>query len=329
MFDKREILYEELEKVLNTKLLVYVTGDRPGYETQIASDAVDIFIEHLDAIGVVPKISLLLYTRGGQTLAGWNIVNLVKQFCDEFQVIIPHKAHSTGTLISIGADRIIMTKQATLGPIDPSVNTPMNPQILNAGPDARMPVSVEALNSYLDVAKNELGINDDIALANVLIKLSETVHPLVIGEAFRARNQIQMLAEKLLVKQVKEQESIKNIISFLCSDSGSHDYTINRTEAKENLGLNIIKPTEEQYIIINKIYTSFSKELELRKPFDLNQLMNSNPNGEYNITRVIIESISGGKDVFASKGRLTTVNLPNGMGTGINDNRTFEGWLHE
>lgn len=328
MNEERRVLYQELEEKLNTKLLVYITGDRSGFETQISSDAVDLFIEHLDSIGIVPKISLLLYTRGGQTLAGWNIVNLIRQFCDEFEVIIPHKAHSTGTLISIGADRIIMTKQATLGPIDPSVNTPMNPQIQNAGPDAKMPVSVEALNSYLDVAKNELGIKDDLALANVLIKLSESVHPLVIGEAFRARNQIQMLAKKLLVQQVQDHDNIKNIISFLCSDSGSHDYTINRIEAKENLGLNIIKPDQEQYLIINKIYNSFSDELGLRTPFDLHQLMNNSINGEYSIIRAMVESISGGKDVFTSKGILRQINLPNGMGTGINDNRTFEGWLH-
>ena len=59
-----------------------------------------------------------MYTRGGNTLAGWSIINLIRQFCDELEIIIPSKAHSTGTLMALGANSIIMTKQATLGPID-------------------------------------------------------------------------------------------------------------------------------------------------------------------------------------------------------------------
>ena len=81
-----------------------------GFEAQIAGDAIDVFINQLDKIGTVEKISLYLYTRGGFTAVAWNIVNLLRMYCDELQVIIPHKAHSAGTLISIGANSIIMTK---------------------------------------------------------------------------------------------------------------------------------------------------------------------------------------------------------------------------
>lgn len=116
----------------------------------------DYFIEHLDLIGVTKKISLLLYTRGGNTLVAWSIVTLIKQFCDEFEVIIPLKAHSSGTLISLGANKILMTKQATLGPIDPSVNDALNPQVPGAGPHAKVPVSVESVKGFLELAKDEL-----------------------------------------------------------------------------------------------------------------------------------------------------------------------------
>ena len=80
-------------------------GDRAGLETQIHTEILDFFIEHLDKIGTVPKISLVLYTRGGQTLAGWSIANLMLQFCEEFEVIIPSKCHSAGTLITLGANQ--------------------------------------------------------------------------------------------------------------------------------------------------------------------------------------------------------------------------------
>lgn len=326
MFRNRSDLYTQLEAKLQTKIITYVTSDRKGFETQIAQDVIDLFINHLDKIGVVPKISLYLYTRGGDTAAAWNIVNLLRQYCDELQVIIPHKAHSAGTLISIGANSIIMTKQATLGPIDPSINTPLNPAIPN-NPVATMPVSVEAVKGYLEFAKNELSIKDDIALANILIKLSESVHPLVLGNVYRSRAQIQMLAEKLLINQVTDPTKIKQIISFLCSESGSHDYTINRREAKNNLGLNIIKPDDELYSIIKTIYDDISLELGFGEIFDPRAMIN-NQNGEYTISRGLVESLNGGSYSFISKGKLTlqTINTPAGSQQRINDERLFEGW---
>ena len=300
-------------------------------ETQIANDATDYFIEHLDSIGVVPKISLLLDTNGGNTLAGWNIVNLIRQFCDDFEVIVPVKARSTGTLMCLGANRIIMTKQATLGPIDPSINTALNPEIPNAGPNARVPVSVEAIKGYLELAKHELNLKDDNALAKIFSDLSSKVHPLVLGEVYRAIGQIRMLAEKLLKNQVTDPDKVEKIISFLCSESGSHDYTINRREAKNNLGLNIEKPTQEFYNIIKKTYNSIKSELELNTPFNPQTYLSGASNASYQFKRVIIESIDGGSDYFESDGILSKVNisLPDGsIQTGINDQRNYEGWKH-
>jgi 1,4-dihydroxy-2-naphthoyl-CoA synthase len=89
MYNERLELYKEIENRRNSKLLVYITGDRPGFETQIHPEILDYFIDHLDKIGNAEKISLLLYTRGGNTLAAWSLVNLIRQFCDEFEVIIP------------------------------------------------------------------------------------------------------------------------------------------------------------------------------------------------------------------------------------------------
>ncbi|MDD2387775.1 MAG: hypothetical protein PHP52_13440 [Bacteroidales bacterium] len=70
--------YKKIENLRNSKLLVYITGDRPGMETQIHPEILDYFVDHLDPLGKVDKISLLLYTRGGSTLAAWSLVNLIR-----------------------------------------------------------------------------------------------------------------------------------------------------------------------------------------------------------------------------------------------------------
>ena len=310
--------------------MIYVTGDRPGLETQIHPEVFDYFVNHLDNIGVTEKISLVLYTRGGSTLAAWSLVNLLRQFCDDLEIIIPSKCHSSGTIMSLGANRIIMTKQATLGPIDPSVNTPLNPHIEGGAPDAKVPVSVEAIKGYIELAKDELDITNDENLTQILLKLSEKVHPLVLGEVYRSQSQIKMLAKRLLSNQLNDPDKISNVISFLCSDSGSHDYTINRREAKEELGLVIEKPDDTLYSLIKELYDDIQSDLKLTESFDPNQLLGSEQTIDYIHVRGLIESIEGGSDQFITEGNLARVSVsgPAGPQQAIHDNRTFEGWRH-
>ena len=110
MYNTRVEYYKALETEFEGPVIAYITGDRPGFETRIAQDVIDLFIAQLDKIGPVERIVLYLYTRGGDTSAAWNIVNLLKMYCDDLMVIIPHKAHSAGTIISLGANKIVKFK---------------------------------------------------------------------------------------------------------------------------------------------------------------------------------------------------------------------------
>lgn len=53
MFEQRKALYAQLEQARNSKVLCYVTGDRPNQEAQISADVFDLFVNHLDVIGDV------------------------------------------------------------------------------------------------------------------------------------------------------------------------------------------------------------------------------------------------------------------------------------
>ena len=266
-------------------------------------------------------------------------MNLIRQFCDDFEVIIPSKCHSAGTLMCLGANTIVMTKQATLGPIDPSLNSPLNPQNPQVpnNPVARVPVSVESIKGYFEFAKKDLNISSESELKDIYTNISNQVHPLVLGDVYRSRTQIQMLAEKLLSKQIEDKDKIKNIISFLCSDSGSHDYTIYRREVKNELGLNIEKPDDSFYDTIKKTFDDLKKELELNTAFDPNIMLGNQQTINYTCRRVLIESIEIGTHVYVSEGTLIKnvqnisqmPPLPPIQRTLIDDQRKFEGWRFE
>lgn len=330
MYKDRLPLYRELESMRESKILVYVTGDRRGLETQISPEVYDLFVYHLDALYDVEKISLYLFTNGGITSAARTLVNLIRQFCKELEVIVPSKALSAGTLMCLAADKIVMTKQATLGPIDPSLQGPLNPQIPGAPPDARVPVSVEDIVGYVEFARSTLG--KETNLNDAFKELVSKVHPLVLGNAYRAREQIRMLGKELISNKINDEKQIENILKFLCSESGSHDYTINRKEAKEKLGLPIEKPDYKLYKIINNIYRDISSELQLTKPLNQNEIIGDKPEADYLYRRAVIESAPGGSHVFISEGKVKRIQIqvqPGIPQDAIQDSRSKEEWRYE
>jgi hypothetical protein len=326
-YNTRRTLYREVEKERGTRVLTFVTSDRQGMETVIAQDCIDLFVDLLDKIGPTKKISLILHTNGGSTLAAWRLVNLIRTFCDRLEIMIPLKALSAGTLISIGGDVLVMTKQAALGPIDPSVNSHLNPQVNMGGQIMRVPVSVENVRGYLDAAKTDLGIKGQAGLTTVLVNLAQQVHPLVLGEIFRSRAQIRFLANKLIKNQVKSPSKVKALIDFLCADSGSHDYTINRREATEH-GLKVEKPSDQFYQILRRIHLSYSDELKLLQPYSQHVVIGTDPTKNYSETRGLIESTEGGSYAFISEGTLAKTQIATQAGPqeAISDQRLFDGW---
>jgi Serine dehydrogenase proteinase len=331
-YANRSAIYKQIEKTRKTKLIAFVTSDRVGMETQIAPDCIDIFVNLLDAIGPTKRISLLLHTNGGDTLAAWRLVNLIRTFCDEFEVLIPMKAMSAGTLISIGSDKIVMTKQAALGPIDPSLNSPLNPQVMFGNQPKQVPVSVEAVRGYLD-AVAEMKIVGQQYRTQILLDLSQKVHPLVLGAIFRSRSQIKYLADKLIRPQVKDAKKRASIINFLSSESGSHDYTMNRREALE-LGLAIEKPSEEFYKLLRKVHLDYVEEMMLLQPYSQSKVVGGAEVGtqvSYKEVRGLVESVDGGTYAFVSEGIMQKahVQTPMGLQVGLQDERTFEGWAKQ
>ncbi len=329
MINERKNIINKLEELRKSNVIAYFTGDRKGLETQIGKDVLNLFLDHLDSIGKVKKISLFIYTNGGDTIAAWSLVNLIRQFCEEFEVIVPSKCHSAGTLICLGANNILMTKQATLGPIDPTYIGPLNPQIIGEDPRIKFPVSVEAISGFIDFAKNECDINNSNDLASVLLSLADKVHPLVIGEVYRARKQIRMLGEKLIKWQNLDNEKVNKILDFLCSESGSHDLTIYRREARDVLNLRIEKPDDELYKIIKTLYENISNELELLIPYNPVQILGEKNSLNYSFKRCIIESLNYGSHSYISKGVINKKFNQNENQEIIEDIKTYEGWSYE
>src|SRR3989338_6471125 len=269
----RTDLIKKLETERNSRVISYVTGDRTPFATKIAGDVVPLLGDLLDSIGKVKKISLFLYTSGGDMLAPIRIVKLIRNHCDSFEVLVPYKAHSAGTLICLGADTIVMGKLSELTPVDPTTGHPFNPQN-PANPQQKLEVSVEDLNSYLLFAKEKAEVKSE-QMIDAYKLLVEKLHPLSIGNAYRAYRMARLLTERLLwlhMDKEKDSEKIKKIVKEITGDITIHAYPIDRDEAAE-LGLKIEKAADAIDKSMCQIYENYAEEMKLGQPFHPNELL--------------------------------------------------------
>lgn len=317
---RRVALIKALEETTGTRVISYVTGDRPTLQTVLAGDAHSLIYSHLaeldrsnpSATRDQRRLGMFLYTAGGVTTASWGVVNLIRDFADSFTVFVPYKALSAGTLVALGADTLHITRLGQLSPVDPSLNSPYNPaapgQVPGAPPQF-LPVSVEAVMGYISLAK-EVGLKGDEALSTVLKSLTDKVHPLALGDVYRSREQITTLASRLLKMGKRELTAlqIESIVETLTKRLGSHDYLINRSEAKELLGGWVKDPTPEVEKIMMNLYREYADLMKLNSPYNPDEELGGADERELAYTRAAIESANR-YDAFTTLRRLKRVTI--------------------
>lgn len=69
-------------------------------------------------------LHLLLDTPGGDGESAIRLVRSAQARCREFTVIVPNQAKSAGTLLAMGAHKILMGPTSDLGPVDPQFESP-------------------------------------------------------------------------------------------------------------------------------------------------------------------------------------------------------------
>jgi hypothetical protein len=284
---------KRIEEMRKSRVIVYITGDRRGLETRMSMDIFPFFLDHLSRIGKQDRLDLYIYSTGGLTMAGFSLVNILREFCNSLSVIIPFKAYSSATLTALGANEIIMTNIGQLSPIDPSVVSPLGPQIPVQGPvdSVRIvPVNVEDVAGYINLARKELGIKDEELLTRLLDRLAQSVHPLTLGSVNRMREQIGFLARTVLSRHMSDSKKVEDIVETLIRGRFSHDYMIGRREAKEIMQLNVIDVSRELDDIIMSLYHEYDSLLELSVPYNREAVLGDRDLATGIFNRAIIES---------------------------------------
>lgn len=336
--EERKSIITALEKKLGARLLTIITGDRQHLETKIAPDILPLVSDLLTRIGTTKQLAIFLYTLGGDSIVGWSLVNLAKQYCDRLLAVVPFRALSCGTLIALGTEEIIMGRNGQLSPIDPSVASPFNPLAPGApgqpGSVMLLPVSVEDMAGFLDLAKNEVGLRSDESMVEVLKILAEKVHPLALGAVHRAREQNRELARRLLKRHIDDQARVNLIVDKLTKELPTHSYLIGRNEAKNDIQLHVTDVKDEVDNLVWNLYKEYESWLRLTTPHSIELDIGSENQKQVRYERAVVECLDNGKlyqhifvtDKVLVKGKV----VPLGMQVQVEqvaERIVYQGWL--
>jgi len=242
---------ERLEKIRDSVVISYIANP-----TQIIEPSDELALDdNLNSVkpkeGKIKKLDLFLHSYGGFMDVAYKFVKICRNYTDEFNVIIPFMAKSAATAICLGADEIIMTSIAELGPIDPIIQHPYKPNI-------KVPArAVEDFFEYINSSNTERKIDENIK--NMLINQFD---PYLIGTYKGALKSSQQYAEKLLSSYMlkNNKEKIPEVVKKLTEHYVSHSHAIDREEAKNELGLNVSFPDKDENLLdaIKQLFSMYN-----------------------------------------------------------------------
>jgi len=215
---------QELIKAINaeekTQLICYTAGE----DTEINRGDVIGFVEMLHNIAQNTPIDLMLTTGGGDVDACEKLVKLIaaKKLDQPLRVIVPNLAKSAGTLMLLGADRIIMSDSSEIGMIDPQFR-------LGDGRGNDLWYSVTEYLHALEEHTEALRKNKDDPVALLML---DSFDARTVKKFQGIRDRVRVFAEGQLKRQGAKSSTISHIL-MSSAKWKTHGHPIDHADAKE------------------------------------------------------------------------------------------------
>ena len=166
-------------------------------------------------------LDIVLHTPGGLVLAAAQIATALRAYKSKVTVFVPHYAMSGGTLITLAASEIVMSRHAVLGPVDPQLN----------GMPAASLIMVATTKPIADVDDETLVLAD-------------------VGR--KAITQVRQTARLLLDGRIPAAQA-DVVADQLSSGKWTHDYPISAAEAR-SLGLPVSTNMPKEVLELLALY---------------------------------------------------------------------------
>ncbi len=273
-YTERAILFKKIEKKRQRPLLTYVTSIRPGMSSQMAGDSIRPIIDQLDLIPKEEKqIDFMIISNGGDPITSLRIVGLLRERFEKVSVLLPYVAYSAATILSLGADELVMHPYSNIGPVDPQLSAPHR---MPSGVTEQLEFSPEDILNYIEFLKSDVKADKEQMKA-AIPPLMEQVGALNIGRSKRSQRLSFSLSEKMLGFHIREKKKIKEISKALNSSYYHHGYAVGRLEAHK-MGLPVTIPDSELEDLLWKVWLDYEAEMKCNEAFNVVNEVITDPN---------------------------------------------------
>lgn len=216
------------------------------YAAMIGDEGVRIMYECLRKHGPMERLDLVLSTAGGNITTTRQLALLLREYTQHLTILVPYRARSSGTLLCLSADELLLGPMAELGPIDPHVGS--------AGPtppDAPGMISAQDVRSFREMAEEWFGVVREEDRLQVLALVAQRIFPTSLSSFYRFDRLTKQIAHELIEYQLPQVEAStrQRIVEQLVNGYYSHDYIISRAEARK-LGLRVQFTSQEEETLL-------------------------------------------------------------------------------
>lgn len=259
-FAETQKIVKQLEEKLKTKIIVYYVPRK----NWIDQEHPDYFLEQLKDLSHQKKLSLVIYSSGGDPMASLRIATLLRNYCEILEVIVPSICISAATQLALAADKILFTPLGYLGPIDAQIADIKDTRLTEYSYNQ---ISFDSFRKAHDLLEQEgFSKPENAEMEGAYRTLFKYVHPLVYAEVDRLSKRSKMTAEIMMrmhPQSFENNEKIASIASHLVFDYPTHVFPIQYERAKQ-IGLPVEKLDDEiSYMLWNllKFYKVASREV--------------------------------------------------------------------
>ncbi|MEM3191918.1 MAG: hypothetical protein QXW80_05265 [Candidatus Micrarchaeia archaeon] len=243
----RKPLFEEIGKLLDGTVIAYTAN--PFHPMPMLNQQdIPFFESLLRSSGKSKNGFLMLSSPGGDGNVAEKLIVMLREYFENFTVIIPNYAKSAATMIALGSDKILMGYLAELGPIDPQLILPGYPQ----------PIPARSFIDGLEDIRTRIMVNKEPV--EMYAPMLHNIKPEILAMSQAAIDSAKEFAEKYLKKyMLKENPEQASKVAKLLSEGHqykSHGQVINFEQVRDDLGLNVemIDPESQLWESIWELY---------------------------------------------------------------------------
>lgn len=240
MDEELKKLFSQISNLRQKPLLSLIIKD-------VGTEAVFLLEKELSSKNFA-ELDVILQTPGGSADQAFQIAKLLRMSGQKVNIIIPYFAKSAGTLLSLVADKYILTDLSELGPLDTQIRESQEdgPKYKSALEEFKaLEKSRDHCLETLDYATqmiigaSGMKIPNAVSLAidfvkSTSAKLYDKMDPIKIGKYARALDIGERYGVEILTRFMKRgEEESRKIISALVYNYPSHNYIIDSDELKD------------------------------------------------------------------------------------------------